>query len=67
MAITLSPTSPTENRFCPLSILPLFLTGFRGVNFDLYTHGVNVGIAKTKSMAKMVFHSILKQNIPSGS
>ena len=27
---TLSPTSPTENRFCPQGILPLFLTGFRG-------------------------------------
>ena len=26
-----------------------------------------MGIAKTKSRAKTVFHSILKQNIPSGS
>ena len=28
---TLSPTSPPKNRFCPQGILPLFLTGFRGV------------------------------------
>ena len=68
---TLSPTSPPENRFCLQGILLLFLTDFRGVlerrKFDLYTHGVNVGIAKAKSRAKMVFRSILKQNIPSGS
>ena len=28
---TLSPTSPPENRFCAQGILPIFLTGSRGV------------------------------------
>ena len=56
---TLSPTSPPENRFCPQGILPLFLTGFRGVlerrKFDLYTHGVMWASLRPKAGRKCFF------------